>query len=98
MLSALRLERALSFPPNDEAHRQRLGFAHPLVEARFVPLDGEPTTLKLVKARPEGEERADRDIRARVAEQRNAVHHGCQRGRGPRLQPDDGMNLKHGAG
>ncbi|XXF80446.1 DUF4340 domain-containing protein [Myxococcaceae bacterium GXIMD 01537] len=47
LLSSLKSQRALAFPPDSAAERTRMGLDAPMAEARFTLVTGEPVRLRL---------------------------------------------------
>jgi hypothetical protein len=50
LMSSLKNERALAFPPPEQEHLVRQALEKPAVEARFVPASDEPVRLRLCEA------------------------------------------------
>jgi hypothetical protein len=55
LLTALKEQRALSFPADSAEARQKLGLEAPVVDARFTPATGEPVRLRLSQVTVGGE-------------------------------------------
>jgi hypothetical protein len=54
LLTALKEQRALSFPADSPETRTKLGLEAPVVDARFTPASGEPVRLRLSQVTEDG--------------------------------------------
>lgn len=54
LLTALKEQRALSFPADSAETRKKLGLETPVVDARFTPAAGEPVRLRLSQVTEDG--------------------------------------------
>nr|WP_225937977.1 DUF4340 domain-containing protein [Myxococcus sp. RHSTA-1-4] len=54
LLSALKEQRAMSFPEDSPESRKKLGLEAPVVDARFIPATGEPVRVRLSQVTEDG--------------------------------------------